>query len=267
MMEILQLPFMQRALVAGVLAGFLLPLVGNYIVPKKLSNLGDASSHVAFATIGLTALFGFVTDLVVYAVPAVAIYAVLVLINRLKIPGDQALAILLAVGASIASLSLSLGARVNLTAVLFGSVLFVTNEDIIAAAAVAAVTGVFVFVNFGKTILYTVNEELARVKGVKIGYYQFFFAIVAGLSIVSGIKVAGVLLVTALVAIPTAASSLISNSFKKAVIASIIFGISSTTLGIITSYYLGITPGAASVIFLIIILVVSALLWKLKVRI
>ncbi|MDW8084551.1 MAG: metal ABC transporter permease [Candidatus Caldarchaeum sp.] len=267
MIEILQLPFMQRALAAGALAGFLLPLVGNYIVPKKLSLLGDASSHIAFAAIGVTTLFGFVTDLIVYLTPAVAIYAILIIINRLKIPGDQALAILLAVGASVASLTISFGARVNLNAVLFGSLLFVTDEDIITAAAVASATGLFISVNFGKTILYTVNEELARVKGVRIGYYQFFFAVVAGLSIVAGIKVAGVLLVTALVAVPTAASSLISSSFKKGIIASIIFGISSTTSGIIASYYLGITPGAASVIILVSILVVSVILWRLKIRI
>lgn len=267
MIELIELPFIQRALLAAVIAGFLLSLIGSYIVPKKLSLIGDASSHVAFSAIGLTALMGLETGLLIYLVPATAIYVILVMINRFKISGDQALAILLALGAAMASLTISLGARISLHSVLFGSILLVSVEDVLAGTVLAAISAVFVSLNFGKTILYTLNEELARIRGVKVGLYQFFFAVTAGLSIVTGIKVAGVLLVTALVAIPTTAASLISNSFRKSIMIAVLFGIASTTTSIIVSYYLGITPGAAAVFVLMGILAASSLLWKLKVRI
>lgn len=267
MIELLQLPFIQRSLTAAAIAGFLLPLIGNYIVPKKLSLLGDSSSHVAFAAIGVTALLGLTTDAFVYFLPALAIYVTLQLTNRFKISGDQALAIILTIAAAVASLTISFGARVNLSAVLFGSLLFVTVEDVLASLTVAAVTASFVFVNFGKTILYTLNEELARIRGINVSLYQVFFAVVAGLSVVTGIKIAGVLLVTALIAVPTAAATLVSRSFRAALTTSIVLGMISTCSGVFLSYYTGITPGAASVLILVSILALAIVLRKLGLRI
>ncbi|MEM0440541.1 MAG: metal ABC transporter permease [Candidatus Caldarchaeum sp.] len=267
MIELLQLPFIQRSLTAAVIAGFLLPLIGNYIVPKKLSLLGDSSSHVAFAAMGVTALLGLGTDFLVYVLPALAIYITLQLTNRFKISGDQALAIMLTIAAAVASLSISFGARVNLSAVLFGSLLFVTVEDVLTSLSVAVATVSFVFINFGKTILYILNEELARIRGINVRLYQFFFAVVAGLSVVTGIKIAGVLLVTALIAVPTAAATLVSRSFRAALTTSIAVGMTATCSGVFLSYYTGVTPGAASVLILGTVLVISAVLRRLGLRI
>ncbi|MEM1938029.1 MAG: metal ABC transporter permease [Candidatus Caldarchaeum sp.] len=267
MIEALQQPFIQRALAAAVIAGFLLPLMGSYLVPKKLALLGDASSHVAFAALAITTLLGLSNSLIPYLAPALAVYIILTMMNRFKISGDQALAVFLAMGAATASIALSLGARVNLNAILFGSVLLVSDEDVLAGGVVAAVVGPFVALNFGKTVIYTMSEELAKIRGVNVKFYQVFLAVAAGLAIVSGIKVAGVLLVTALVAIPTAAASLVAGSFKKSVILSVSMGIVSTLTGVVLSYYTGITPGAASVLVLLSALMASAVMWRLRLRI
>ncbi|MEM2034007.1 MAG: metal ABC transporter permease [Candidatus Caldarchaeum sp.] len=260
-------PFMQRALGAAVVTGLLLPLIGNYLVPKRLSLLGDASSHAAFAVIALSSLLGFRETLLTYLAPVAAIYAILQLMRRFHVSGDQALAALLAVGGATASLAISLGARVNLNAVLFGSLLLVQVEDIILGVSVAAAVTLFVAGNFGKTLVYTVSEELAKVRGVQVGAYTFVFAVAAGLSIVTGIKIAGVLLVTALLAIPTMAASLISNSFKISILLSILFGTTATTLGVFISYYLALAPGASSVMVLMIFLILCLVLRSLRIRI
>ncbi|MEM3021506.1 MAG: metal ABC transporter permease, partial [Candidatus Caldarchaeum sp.] len=138
---------------------------------------------------------------------------------------------------------------------------------VLAGGVVAAVVGPFVALNFGKTVIYTMSEELAKIRGVNVKFYQVFLAVAAGLAIVSGIKVAGVLLVTALLAIPTAAASLVAGSFKKSVILSVSMGIVSTLTGVVLSYYTGITPGAASVLVLLSALMASAVMWRLRLRI
>lgn len=267
MMEIFNQPFMQRAFLAALISGFLLPLMGNYLIPKKLSLLGDASSHVAFAAIAVSVLIGYTDNLLLYLAPAAAIYAILLMINRFQISGDQALAILLAAGASVASVAISLGARINLNAVLFGSLLFVSFEDVLAGLIVSSLSAAFVFMNFGKTIIYTLSEELARIRGINIGAYTLVFSILAGVAVVSGIKIAGVLLVTALLAIPTTAASMLASSFKKAVMLSVLYGVFSTTSGIAVSYMLGVAPGAASVFILLIILGASVALKRVRIRI
>ncbi|MDJ0273337.1 MAG: metal ABC transporter permease [Candidatus Caldarchaeum sp.] len=267
MIEALSQPFMQRAFGAAIVTGLLLPLIGNYLVPKRLSLVGDASSHAAFAVIALSSLLGFGATFLTYIAPVAAIYAILQLMRRFHVSGDQALATLLAVGGATASLAISLGARVNLNAILFGSIILVQLEDIIIGASVAAAVILFVAGNFGKTLVYTVSEELAKVRGVQVETYSLVFAVAAGLSIVTGIKIAGVLLVTALLAIPTMAASLISNSFKKSILLSMLFGATATTLGIFMSYFLDIAPGAASVMGLMIFLVFCLVLRSMRIRI
>ncbi|GBC68932.1 Manganese transport system membrane protein MntB [archaeon HR01] len=258
--------FMLRALAAAAVAGFLLPLIGCFIVPKKLSLLGDSSSHFTFAALAIGALAGVFSIFLVYLMAVVAVLASLKLIRGLKISGDQVLAIFLSLGAAVASIALSLGARINLNSVLFGSILVVQPEEILAGLAVAALAGLFTKLRFGEIILYTVNEELARVRGVPVTIYELVLAVVAGLSIVSGIKIAGVLLVTALMVIPTASTSFLASSMKRAIIFSVLIGELSLLTGVVASYYLNIAPGAVTVFILLGFLTASIASARLGLR-
>ncbi len=255
MIDLFQQPFMLRALAASLIAGFLLPLLGNFLVPKKLSLLGDASSHFVFASLAVSTLIGVGGGFVAYPTAALAVFGMLQMIKRLGMAGDQALAILLSIGNATASLAITLGARINLNAVLFGSLLLVQLEDLLAGFVIAILTALFIFTRFRQVVMYTVNEELARIRGVPVNLYGMLLSVIAGLSIVSGVKIAGVLLVTALLVIPTVATSLISTSLKRAIIYSIIIGEISLFLGIVLSYYAATAPGASSVLILLAILV------------
>jgi len=263
MIEFIQSPFMVRALLTGALVGFLIPLLGNFIVPKKLSLLGDASSHFIFAGTTISFLLGFSTGALAYPMAVLAVFGILLTINSLKIAGDQALALFLALGSAIASVAISLGAKVNLNAVLFGSVLTVTVEDLIVAALITLFTASFIYVNYRKVLIFIVNEELARLRGVPVNLYQFLLAMVTGLAIVAGVKTVGVLLVTALLVIPVTTASLTASSMKKSLIISAVIGETSVLMGVMTSYYTPISPGAATVIILLIGLLVAVVFHRM----
>ncbi len=267
MIEPFQQPFMLRAFAAAVLSGITLPLVGSFLVPKKLSLLGDASSHFTFAALAVAALAGLGFIMLPYVIPILAVYGILKTMRLLKLSGDQALAIYLTLGAATASVALSLGARINLNAVLFGSLLLVQPEDLLASLGVAAFVVGFTAARFGSAVLYVVNEELARLKGVNTGLYELLFAVFAGLSIAVGVKIAGVLLVTALLVIPPTASSAIATSMKKSLALAVAVGLSSLTAGTYASYYVGLAPGALTVIILLSLLIAVAAMDRAGLRI
>jgi len=267
MIEVFQQAFMLRALAAAAIAGLALPLLGNFIVPKKLSLLGDSSSHFTFAALALGALLGFFNIILVYVMAVLAVLGTLKLVRSLRIAGDQALAVFLSIGAVTASIAISMGARLNLNAILFGSVLVVQLEDLVAGSAISLFTIAFAASRFGKMILYTVNEELARVMGVRVQFYEAMLAVMAGLAIVSGVKIAGVLLVTALLVLPTASTSLLATSMKKAILLSILLGEAALFTGVLSSFYLNIAPGASSVSILLVFFGFSLILSRLGLKV
>jgi zinc transport system permease protein len=267
LLEVFSEPFVLRALAAAAVSGYLLPLVGGFIVPRRLSLLGDSSSHFAFAAIAVGALFGVSGIFLAYVFVVVGIFVVLRLVRVLGVSGDQALAVVLAFGAALASLAISRGARISLGSVLFGSLLAVDELDLLAGALVTVLASVFVYRNFGGVLLYTLSDELARSRGVNTGLYEFLLAVVAGLAVAVSVRVAGVLLVTAVMVVPVMTASLLSTSFKKFLGLAVLFGELGLILGVLLSLTLEMAPGASSVFVLLGILGVSAALHRAGLRI
>jgi len=264
--EALQEPFMQRALVAAAVAGFILPLTGCFIVPKRLSLLGDSSSHFVLASLALGSLLGLEGGYASYIAAVLGVFAALRLVRALGLGGDQALAILLSLSAAVASIAISRGGRVSLGPALFGSLLAVDPRDVAVGAIAALLTGLFILRNFGSALLYTLNEELARIRGVDVARYELLFAALTGLGVAVSVSLVGVLLVTALIVVPAVGSALLASSMRRAIALSILLGELSLTSGVLASYYLDVSPGAATVLFLLASLALAASLSRLGYR-
>lgn len=258
---------MQRAFLAAAVAGFILPFVGSFVVPKKLSLLGDSSSHFVLAAVAVGALFGASGVFIAYVAVVVGVFAALRLVRGLGFSGDQVLAILLSLSAAVASVAISRGARISLTSILFGSILAVDVSDIFAGFLVSVFAAFFVFRNFGGVLLYTVSEELARIRGVNVLRYEVLFALVTGLAVAVSVRVVGVLLVTALLVIPVMVSGVLVSSMRRAVLLSVLLGEASLFSGVLLSYLLDISPGAATVFVLLGAMTASLLLSRLGLRI
>ncbi|WP_208379066.1 metal ABC transporter permease [Cumulibacter soli] len=262
--SILSIPFMQKALIAAVLVGICAPAVGIYIVQRKLSLMGDGIGHIAFAGVGLGVLTGtspVITAVIVSVVGAVVTELVR---SKAKTSGDLALAILfyggIAAGALMMSMQNSGGATVQ--SFLFGSILTVNDEDLTVIAILAAVV---LLITIGlRKVLYAVSndEEFARVGGLPVNLLNIMIAVTTALTVSVSMRVVGLLLISALMVLPVAASSQLAKSFSTTLFGAIAIGLLVAVVGVLLSYPLDVGPGALIVILAIAMFFVSALLGK-----
>jgi zinc transport system permease protein len=255
--EVLALPFVQRAYVAALLVGSLLPTIGSFVVPKRLSLLGDTSAHIAFGAAAFASLIGIAfTDALAVPMTALATVLMLRLIRGFGVSGDVALTVFLTAGAALASASISLGSRVNLQAVLFGSILLVGPEDLLVMAVITAVVIGIVAFRFGDLMLFTLNEELARLKGIRTELLETLFAVVVAVSITESMKLMGVLMVTSLLVLPVVAASSVCTSLKRSIATSVAIAELSTISSVSLSYAVGLPPSSLTVLTLLALLLV-----------
>lgn len=253
-MDLLTYAFMQRALLAAVLVGITAPAIGIYLVQRRQALMGDGIGHVALTGVGLGFLLNASPVWMATAV-AVAGSILMELIRWFgRTRGDIALAMLfyggMAAGVMLTSLSKT-GTTANLTTYLFGSITTVAPEDIPVICSLA----VFVLlVTIGlRRQLFAVSqdEEFARVTGLPVRALNLLVAITAAVTVTVAMRVVGLLLVSALMVIPVAASQQVTRSFAMTFAMSIAIGVTVTLSGTVTSYYVNVPSGATIVLMAI----------------
>ncbi len=262
MIDFLQYAFMQNALIAGVIVSILCALIGVFLVLKKLSLLGDGLAHSAFAGVAIGMMLGiypFISALVFTSLSALGIRR---LIQKTKIYGDSAIAVLLSFSIAIAVIIIGIvkGFNKDLFSYLFGSILTVTTQDIVIMIAIAVIVIAFIVLNYRALILSTFNPQLAQVSKINVNFLENCLVLIAALTIVIASKVAGVLLVSALIVIPATIAMQIAKSFKQTLFFAIGVSLFSVIVGIISSFYLDLPPGGTIVIILCILFCFSLLI-------
>lgn len=242
--------FLQRALIAAMLVGFAAPLVGVFLVQRRLALLGDGMGHVALTGIGLSLLLG--TTPVLTAMVAAAVGALIVefIRARSRTAGDLALALVfyggIAGGVVLASASNS--GNANLTQYLFGSITTVTSTDITALAGLVFIIAITLLFAGRSIWLMSLDEEVAKVQGVRVVFSSALLTVLASVVVVVGMRVVGILLVSAMMIIPVATAQQLTRSFRATLIGGIIVGVSSAVIGLGTSYFLDVAPGGMIVV-------------------
>ncbi|MEY9213307.1 metal ABC transporter permease [Thermobifida halotolerans] len=260
MTEMLQLDFMVRALIASALVGLTAPIIGVFLVQRRLALLGDGIGHVALTGVGL----GFLTNsspvltaLVVSAAGAVLIELVRV---HTRTSGDLALALLFYGGIAGGVFLTGLAPGVNsadLTGFLFGSVSTVSEEDVYTVAALTvAVLAVMGY--FGRELFVLCqDEEVARAHGLPVRFLSMVIAVVAAVTVVLAMRVVGVLLVSALMVVPVAAAQQLTRSFGATVRLAVLLGVLAALTGLTTAFHTDTAPGASIVLVAIALFVVA----------
>ncbi|NNU83000.1 metal ABC transporter permease [Geobacillus sp. BMUD] len=266
-----QYEFLRNAFVAGVLTGFTAPLLGVFIVVRRLSLIADALSHVTLAGIAAGLLLGS-------AVPAAASWSPLyigmsfsvvasLLVEKLRAVyrhyEELAIPIILSagIGLSVIFISMANGFTTDLFSYLFGSVSAVSRADVWTAFAVAAAAVMVILMFYKELFLLSFDEEYARVSGVRTTLIHFLFIVLVALVIAASMRIVGVLLISSLMTLPVAASIRIAKSFKQAIGFSILFGELAVIAGLWAAYELDWAPGGTIVIAAIVILL-CVLGWK-----
>lgn len=242
--------FMQRALVAGVAVGIFAPLIGTYLVQKRMSLIGDGIGHLAFAGVAGGLLIGIWPVWSALAVSVVGAVAVDRLRARGKTSGDLALALFfyggIALGVVLIGLAGSLDA--NLFSYLFGQVLLVTPGEVVVILGLGAV--VVVTMTMLRRAMFAVvsDEEWARVAGLPVDLLNTILAVMTAVAIVAAMRVVGILLIAALMVLPVGSAQLVARSFRGTLGWSVAVGVGSVIVGLAASRVWGLAPGGAIVI-------------------
>ena len=219
MNDLLALDFMRQALLAALLAGFAAPLVGVFLVQRRMSLIGDGMGHVALAGVAVGVLTNQAPVLTALVAAVVAAVAIELIRASGRTSGDTALAVMfyggIALGVVLIARS-SAGTPATLTSYLFGAILTTTTGDIIVFAVLAAVVLATTLVLRPRFFAVANDEEYARALGMPVLGYNVVLAVLTAVTVVVSMRIVGLLLISALMILPNATSQLFARSFRSA---------------------------------------------------
>ena len=261
--------FIQRAVLVGVLISLCAALLGVSLVLKRYSMIGDGLSHVGFGVLTVATAFGAATPLYI-AIPCVTISAIILLKigNNSRIKSDSAIALIsssaLAIG--VAATSISTGMNTDVCNFMFGSILAMSQADVILSIIVSVIVAILFVVYYRKLFVVTFDENFAKASGLKANRYTNIIAVLTALIIVVGMRMMGVMLISSIIIFPALTSMRIFKSFKKVIISSAIVSVVSFLIGIYLSYIYNISTGAMIVIVNLVLFILFSIIEKIKVN-
>lgn len=267
----LQFDFLRHTFYTSLLIGLIAPLLGTFLVVRRLSLLADALSHVTLAGIafGLFMEKQFVTPWFTPIQSGMAFSVVgSLFIEKLrsvyKAYQEIGIPIILSggVGLSVIFIALANGFNTDLFNYLFGSVSAVSRIDFLTIVFISIGVVIILFFFYKELLTLSFDEEYATVSGLHSKRIHFLFIVLIAFVIAASIRIVGVLLVSALMTLPVAAALRFAKSFKQLILYSIIFGEIAVIAGLISGYYMSIPPGGTIVMIAIVLLVGAIVLQK-----
>lgn len=248
--EFLEYAFMQRALVAGLVTALICPPIGVFLVPRRLSLMSDTLAHMALAGVALGLFLGISPVLGAFVATVLGAIGIERLRSRGALRGDAALAVFLSGGFALAVVLISLarGFNADLFAVLFGSILTVSPEDIWVILALGGVVTATIGLFHRQLFAITLNEDLAHTSGVPVAALNLALALLTALTTVVAMRMVGVLLVSAMIVIPALAGFALGRSFRRATGWAVLVALVSVTVGLAAAFYLRLAAGGAIVL-------------------
>ena len=249
MLLVLNEPFMQRALLGGLLTGSLGGLLGSVAVLRQLSFFSDALGHSALLRITLGVLLGVNPTLVL--IPFAVCFALMVnqLVERSSLPTDALLNIVYSssLAAAILALSLVETYRGGIRQLLFGDILGISNIDLIIVVVLLAIALAYLVLTMRAQVLLTLNSDLAGAVGVQTHWHRIMFIVLLAVVVAVSIKAVGVLLISAFVVIPACASRLLSRNFSLYMLMSSAVGGGCALMGLLASGMTNLPSGPSVV--------------------
>jgi zinc transport system permease protein len=259
--DFLQYGFMHRAFAAGIITALICPAIGVFLVPRRLSLIADTLAHVALAGVALGLFLGVSPVLGSLVVTLAGALGIERLRARGTLQGDAALAVFLSGGFAVAVVLISLarGFNADLFAVLFGSILTVSAADVWLMLALGAVVSAAIALFHRQLLLVTLHEDLARTSGVPVTALNVMLTLLTALTTVVAMRMVGVLLVSAMIVLPTLTGFAVARSFRQALAVAIGTALLAVVLGLVAAYYLSLAAGGAIVLTALALLAAATL--------
>lgn len=251
----MQYPFVQYALIVGVLIALCSSLLGVSLVLKRFSFIGDGLSHVAFGAMAIASVVNL-TDEMLLVLPVTVISAVLLLRSgrNAKIKGDAQIAMIsvaaLAFGYMIMNIFPTSGnVSGDVCSTLFGSTSILTLDpwDVTICLVLSAIVIVLFVLLYNKIFAVTFDEDFAKATGAKADLYNLLIAVITAVIIVLAMNLVGSLLISALVIFPALSAMRLFHSFKGVTLCASILAVVSSLSGILVSIIAG-TPVGSTIV-------------------
>jgi len=258
-LDIFQYDFMIRAFLAGAIISFLAPILGIFLVVRKYSLIADTLSHVSLLGIILGFILGFYPLLSAIFISCLVAFLMEKMRIKKNISGDSILAIFLSGSLALALFLLSFSGGVNnaILGFLFGSITTVLPQDLYFIFFVAVITLFIIIFNYNNFFVSSIDNELARVSGIKVDFFNILLVVLVSLVVSISIKVVGALLIGSMMVIPVIAALQLKQGFKKTIIFASFISFASVVIGLFVSYYFNIVSGAAIVMTALLFLFLS----------
>lgn len=250
LLEPFQFEFFRNGTIAAVLVGGLCGLIGVYIVLRGMSYIGHGLSHAIFGG----AVVAFVMTWNFYLGAGLWGFIAAVLINqtirRTKINADAAIGVITTASFAVGVALVSRYRRFtrSFDAALFGNILGVTQQDVWVVAGVTLMVAVIIFFAYKQLLFTTFDSEVAQVYGVKTEWVDTLFALVLAAAIIASMQILGVTLIAAALVIPAITARLLTDSFNRMILLSVLSGALTGFMGMYLSYYIDVSSGASIVL-------------------
>lgn len=253
--DYLRYPFVQHALIVGVLISLCSSILGVTLVLKRFSFIGDGLSHVAFGAMAIAAVAG-VTNEMLIVLPVTIICAILLLCTgqNARLKGDASIAMLsvsaLAIGYLLMNLFPNSGSvSGDVCTTLFGatSILTLTKTDVWLCVTLSIIVILVFVLLYNKIFAITFDESFAKTTGTRVGIYNLILAAIIAVIIVLAMNLVGSLLISALVIFPALSAMRVCRNFKSVTICSACLSVCCSSLGILISI-LASTPVGSTIV-------------------
>jgi zinc/manganese transport system permease protein len=236
-LSLFSLPFMQRAVLGGVLFGILGGILGSFLILRRLSLFGDTVGHSAMLGVVLAALLELPSTWTLIGFTVAFGLGVIYLIDRTDLGSDTVLCISLSGSIALGTIGFSYlkGYRGNLLSILFGDILAISNTDLILLLLLLGVTLAWLIISLPEQILLTLNNDLAIVKGIHVRSHRYLFIVLLAITIALTIRAVGILLVNGFLVIPAATARLICQQFVPFLTTAASMGALSGVMGMVIS--------------------------------
>lgn len=242
--------FIQRALVVGILVSLCAALLGINLVLRRFSMIGDGLSHVGFGALALAAVLGLAPLAVAIPVVIVAAFFMLWLNERGHMQGDAAIAILsssaLAIGVLITACTT--GMNTDLNSYMFGSVLAISEGDMVLSIVVSVVVLLLYAFCYHPLFSVTFDENFARATGTRANLYNLLLSLLTALTVVTGMRLMGTLLISPLIIFPALTAMRVCKSYRGVVICSMMTSVFCFVSGLVLSFLFSLPTGATIVV-------------------
>ena len=244
------MPFMQRALIAGVVLGVLFAVLGVFVVLKKMSFFSEGIAHASLAGVAIGVVTSFSPLLVALLVAVLFAVLIYFLEEKFEVSLDAAIGILFTAFMSFGLILISTqpGFQPELMSFLFGSILAIDELELVLIASLSVIATLFVFRFLKELVLISLDSETAKVSGINVKRINLILYILLAVSVVLGIKILGIILVSALLIIPVSTAKIFASSFRKLIVWSVVISELSIIAGIFLSYLLNFPAGPTIVL-------------------